>query len=50
VAHRFVAAPDVVDDREGDNGSDAVGEKKETQAVGLEQELADTGLLLDELE
>ena len=50
VAHRLVAAAHVVDDRERRDRRDAVREQEDAQPVGAHPELAEAGLLLDELE
>jgi hypothetical protein len=49
-ADRLVAAPHVINDREGDDRRDAVGEEKEPETVRFQPELPDTGLLFDEIE
>ena len=51
VADRLVAAADVVDDRERQRPARRGSEmQQDAQAVGAQAELADAGLLLDELE
>src|SRR6185436_14585827 len=50
VAHRFVAAADVVDDGERHDRGDPVLEQEDGEAVGAETVLAKPGLLPNELE
>ena len=49
VSDGFVAAPDVIDDRERHHGCDPILEQQEFQAVGAQAELAEARLFLDEV-